>query len=413
MPDDSPEMPRSLPERPNLRHLKDQAKTLLRAGQAPSLSAAQFQIARLYGFPSWPRLKAHVDSLEASFREVAELKQAIDGNDLEQVKALMTHNPALHRAPLGYGKNGPLTWAAECRVPWEPPTAARLEMAQWMIDNGSDVHQGGDGPLMRAALVGYRIPMMELLVRNGADVNAEWSGYFPIIFAPCETAEPAAIKWLLEHGANPNCARAGRKYPDSALDYVIGTYSRSTQLGECIDILVEAGCRSRRSMPAVLELLRGRIDLLAKRLYEDPSLISKRFPDLDFGSTGARRLLLRGATLLHVAAEFGNLEAAQLLVERGADVNAKADIDAAGVGGQTPIFHAATQFFNWGMPVVEFLVRNGADLSLRARLPGHYARPEEFVDCTPLGYARLFPGEESHGTESRVVSFLSASGATE
>jgi ankyrin repeat protein len=413
MPDDSPEMPRSLPERPNLRHLKDQAKTLLRAGQAPSLSAAQFQIARLYGFPSWPRLKAHVDSLEASFREVAELKQAIDGNDLEQVKALMTRNPALHRAPLGYGKNGPLTWAAECRVPWEPPTAARLEMAQWMIDNGSDVHQGGDGPLMRAALVGYRIPMMELLVRNGADVNAEWSGYFPIIFAPCETVEPAAIKWLLEHGANPNCARAGRKYPDSALDYVIGTYSRSTQLGECIDILVEAGCRSRRSMPAVLELLRGRIDLLAKRLYEDPSLISKRFPDLDFGSTGARRLLLRGATLLHVAAEFGNLEAAQLLVERGADVNAKADIDAAGVGGQTPIFHAATQFFNWGMPVVEFLVRNGADLSLRARLPGHYARPEEFVDCTPLGYARLFPGEESHGTESRVVSFLSASGATE
>jgi len=413
MPDDSPEMPRSLPERPNLRHLKDQAKTLLRAGQAPSLSAAQFQIARLYGFPSWPRLKAHVDSLEASFREVAELKQAIDGNDLEQVKALMTRNPALHRAPLGYGKNGPLTWAAECRVPWEPPTAARLEMAQWMIDNGSDVHQGGDGPLMRAALVGYRIPMMELLVRNGADVNAEWSGYFPIIFAPCETVEPAAIKWLLEHGANPNCARAGRKYPDSALDYVIGTYSRSTQLGECIDILVEAGCRSRRSMPAVLELLRGRIDLLAKRLYEDPSLISKRFPDLDFGSTGARRLLLRGATLLHVAAEYGSLEAAQLLVERGADVNAKADIDAAGVGGQTPIFHAATQFFNWGMPVVEFLVRNGADLSLRARLPGHYARPEEFVDCTPLGYARLFPGEESHGTESRVVSFLSASGATE
>jgi ankyrin repeat protein len=413
MPDDSPEMPRSLPERPNLRHLKDQAKTLLRAGQAPSLSAAQFQIARLYGFPSWPRLKAHVDSLEASFREVAELKQAIDGNDLEQVKALMTRNPALHRAPLGYGKNGPLTWAAECRVPWEPPTAARLEMAQWMIDNGSDVHQGGDGPLMRAALVGYRIPMMELLVRNGADVNAEWSGYFPIIFAPCETVEPAAIKWLLEHGANPNCARAGRKYPDSALDYVIGTYSRSRQLGECIDLLVEAGCTSRRNMPAVLELLRGRIDLLAKRLYEDPSLISKRFPDLDFGSTGARRLLLRGATLLHVAAEYGSLEAAQLLVERGADVNAKADIDAAGVGGQTPIFHAATQFYNWGMPVVEFLVQKGANLSLRARLPGHYERPEEFADCTPLGYARLFPGKESHGTESRAVSFLSESGGVE
>jgi len=160
-------------------------------------------------------------------------------------------------------------------------------------------------------------------------------------------------------------------------------------------------------------LLRGRIDLLAKRLDEDPLLTHRRFPDLDFGSTGARRLTLRGTTLLHVAAEYGNLEAAQLLVERGADVNAKADIDAGGVGGQTPIFHAATQFYNLGMPVVEFLVEKGADLSLRARLPGHYERPEEFVECTPLGYARLFPGNESHGTESRAVSFLSASGGLE
>src|SRR5437016_10405866 len=61
----------------------------------------------------------------------------------------MTRNPALHRAPLGYGKNGPLTWVAECRVPWAPPSAERLTMAEWMIDHGSDVHQGGEGPLMR------------------------------------------------------------------------------------------------------------------------------------------------------------------------------------------------------------------------------------------------------------------------
>jgi ankyrin repeat protein len=413
MPNNSQEDPRQLPERPNLRHLKDEAKALKREGRVASLSTAQFQIARQYGFSSWPKLKAHVESLEAAQLEIAQLKQAIDTNDLEGVKRLMLRNPELHRAPLGYGKNGPLTWVAECRVPWEPPTAARLEIAQWMIDHGSDVHQGGDGPLMRAALNGYRIPMMELLVRNGADVNAEWSGFFPIIFAPCESVQPHALKWLLDHGANPNCGKAGRKYPDTALDYVIGTYSRSAQLGECIDLLLEAGCASRRNTPSVLDLLRGRIDLLAKRLDEDPSLITRRFPDLDFGSTGARRLTLQGATLLHVAAEYGNLEAAQLLVDRGADVNAKADLDAAGVGGQTAIFHAATQFFNWGMPVVEFLVQKGANLSLRARLPGHYERPEEFVDCTPLGYARLFPGEESHGTESRAVSFLSTSGGAE
>ena len=55
--------PRPLPDRPNLRHLKDQAKDLLKAGAAASLTDAQFKIARLYGFASWPKLKAHVDSL--------------------------------------------------------------------------------------------------------------------------------------------------------------------------------------------------------------------------------------------------------------------------------------------------------------------------------------------------------------
>ena len=409
MPTHSEDAPRPLPERPNLRHLKDQAKDLLKAGEAESLTDAQFKIARLYGFASWPKLKEHIDSLE----EIGQLKLAIDSNDLEQVKTLMMRNPALHRAPLGYGKNGPLTWVAECRVPWEPPGLPRLAMAEWMIKNGSDVHQGGDGPLMRAALVGMRIPMMELLTAHGANVNAEWNGYFPIIFAPCETVQPAAIKWLLEHGANPNCAREGRKYPGTALDYVIGTYGRSPQLGECMDILVEAGGTTKYNNPPVLDVLRGRQDLLAKHLDLDSRLVKRRFPDLDFGSTGARRLKLQGGTLLHVAAEYGNVAAAKLLVERGADVNAPAEVDECGVGGQTPIFHAATQFFDGGLPMTQFLVERGADLSLRAKLPGHYERPDEIVECTPLGYAILFPGEEHKTQYNKTVEFLRERGALE
>jgi len=388
MPTDSSEAPHSLPERPNLRHLKDQAKDLLKAGSAGTVTEAQFQIARRYGFASWPKLKAHVDSLE----EVGQLKQAIDTNDLKRVKAMMTRNPALHSAPLGYGKNGPLTWVAECRVPWEPPGPERMAMAEWMIDHGSDVHQGGDGPLMRAALFGHRIPMMELLLARGADVNALWNGYYPIIFAPCETVEPLPLKWLLEHGANPNCNDPQRKYPGTALDFVIGTYGRSAQLGVCMDILAEAGGVTRYNVPPVLDLLRGRLDRLAEHLDADPALLHRRFPELDFGSTGARRLTLRGATLLHVAAEYGNAEAARLLLDRGADVNARATTDESGIGGQTPIFHSVTQFFDWGLPVTQLLVDRGVDLSVRVKLPGHYERPGEVVECTPLGYALLFPG---------------------
>ncbi len=402
MPTNPQEAPRPLPERPNLRHLKDQAKDLLKSGGADSLTDAQFKIARFYGFASWPKLKEHVDAVE----EFGELQRAIDTNNLEGVKTLMSGNPALHRAPLGYGKNGPLTWVAECRVPWEPPGPKRLAIAKWMIENGSDVHQGGDGPLMRAALVRDRIPMMELLVSHGADVNAEWNGYYPIIFAPCETVQPAPLKWLLDHGANPNCARMDRKYPGTALDQVIASYGRSRELGACIDILVDAGGVTKYNLPPVLDLLRGRLNLLAEHLDADTTLINRHFPELDFGVTGARQLTLRCATLLHVAAEYGGVEAAKLLLDRGADVNARATISEQGIGGQTPIFHAVTQYGDWGLPVAHLLVERGAELSLRARLPGHYERTGEIVECTPLGYAKLFPGNEN-----KTVAFLQERGA--
>jgi ankyrin repeat protein len=345
----------------------------------------------------------------ATLDEIAQLKLAIDTNDLERVKSLMTRNPELHRAPLGYGKNGPLTWVAECRVPWEPPAPVRLAMATWMIDNGSDVHQGGDGPLMRAALNRDRIPMMALLVSHGADVNAEWNGNFPIVFAPCEAVNPDSLKWLLDRGANPNCGNARGR--GTALDYLIGTYERSPErLSACIELLLDAGGTTKYDVPGVLDVLRRQPGRLAKRLDADAQLAHRRFPELDCGSTGARRLLLQGATLLHVAAEFGNVEAASLLLDRGADVNARATVDDAGVGGQTAIFHAVTQFGDRGLAMAQFLVERGADLGLRVKLPGHYERPDEVVECTPLGYALRFQDE---ARSDRAVAFLRERGAIE
>ena len=197
-------------------------------------------------------------------------------------------------------------------------------------------------------------------------MNAEWNGDFPIIFAPCEAVDPVALKWLLDHGANPNCGQAAAA-PDTALDYVIGTYARSPErLSACIDLLLDAGGTTRYNAPGVLEVLRGQLDRLAEQLDADPQLVHRRFPELDCGSTGARRLLLQGATLLHVAAEFGNADAAKLLLDRGADVNARATVDDAGVGGQTAIFHAVTQFGDRGLPMAQLLVERGADLA-RAR----------------------------------------------
>jgi ankyrin repeat protein len=288
-------------------------------------------------------------------------------------------------------------------------------MAEWMIAHGSDVHQGGDGPLMRAALNGYRIPMMELLVSHGADVNALWHGHFPIIFAPCESMDPTALKWLLDHGANPNCrdhgyAISGHPYPGTALDYLIASYARSAQrLSACIDILLEAGGATKYDAPAVLQLLRGRLDDLAELIDADPALANRRFSELDCGMSGGRELTHRGGTLLHVAAEYGHLAAAVLLLDRGADVNARATAGEASIGGQTAIFHAVTQFDDGGFPVTQLLVERGADLAVRAKLPGDYERPGEIVECTPLGYALRFGGS----SQRKTVTLLRERGAVE
>jgi hypothetical protein len=85
-------------------------------------------------------------------------------------------------------------------------------------------------------------------------------------------------------------------------------------------------------------------------------------------------------------------------------------VDESGVGGPTPIFHAVTQFYDYGLPVAQLLIASGADLSMRAKLPGHYERPDETVECTPLGYALLFPGGPN---ESKSVALLRAQGAPE
>ena len=124
---------------------------------------------------------------------------------------------------------------------------------------------------------------------------------------------------------------------------------------------------------------------------------------------GGRSLTLQGGTLLHVAAEYGNLAAVALLLDRGADVNARATADEAGIGGQTAIFHAVTQFDDGGLPVTQLLVERDADLTVRVKLPGDYERPGEIVECTPLGYALLFGGEN----QRRTVALLREWGAIE
>lgn len=331
-----------LPDRPNLRHLRDQAKNLVRSGAASTLADAQFQIARQYGFPSWPNLKHYIDGLRAT----GQLKQAISANNLARVEEFLTANP---------------------------------ELRQVLID---------DVPLQGVAQPG-RIPMMELLVRHGADVNGLCWGWFPVLFTPCENLEPEPLQWLLDHGADPN--RGNPRDPGTALDYVIQTYPRAPKrLSACIELLLAAGARTRYDAPGILPLLRNHTDELGGLLDAAPELLRRRYAELDCGPSSGN-ISLRGTTLLHVAAEYGFLDASCLLLDRGADVNARADTDINGVGGQTPIFHALAHFDGTNPEVVKLLLDRGADLTIRARVPCHGDHKGQVFDVSAAEYAALYP----------------------
>jgi ankyrin repeat protein len=393
MSSDSSQHSRSLPARPNLRHLKDQAKELLEAGKAESLAKAQFRLAREYGFASWPKLKSHVESLE----EVGHLKDAIDANDFARVREMMSRNPSLHRAPLGYNNNGPLTWAAECRG--KSPTTERLMIVEWMIENGSDVHQGGDGPLMRAALRDDRIPMMELLLSHGANVNARWDGRYPIIFAPCETLQAGALRWLIARGADMSVVSDGT----NCVQMLIGTYSRNPEgKHACLEAFVDAGFSLPHTAPMAVH--RGRIDLLADCLDREPDLLSRRFRGseiypAELGLQGGMHVApVDGGTLLHMAVEYHEESVAQWLLDHGADANSRAAIDSGGFGGHTPLFHTVVTLGRKDDSLARLLLRQGADPRARATFRKQLVDmgdPEkekirEYRDVTPIGFATAF-----------------------
>ena len=390
---DSNKPENSLPERPDLQHLKNQAKDLLKEGTASSLADAQLSVARSYGFSSWPKLKLHVELLQ----ETGQLREAIQQENLDRVQELMTRNPELHRAKMGYNGNGPLTLVCESRTPLTPQ---RLAIAKWMIENGSDVHQGGDGPLMRSALRDDYLPMTELLVSHGADVNATWDGHYPILNAPCETLAGETLDWLLKHGA--------KFRPEVTVEYcaaiAIGTYWRNPPgKRKCLAVLTENGC----SLPdtAVTAVHRGEVELLTEYVRKDPSVINRRFNENEFfpftlpTGSGLHGVSLDGATLLHMAVEYQEQEIAEWLIDNGADVNAATTTDSEGFGGHTPLYHTIVTPARKTDELAALLLSAGADAQHEAtfrKLLSASGEPEkapvqEYHNATVLDFADQFP----------------------
>lgn len=194
--------------------------------------------------------------------------------------------------------------------------------------------------------------------------------------------------------------------------WLLEEYHRTDRLPACLHLLFEhcAVLDDELLRPVLLNDAGG-----VKRLYDDdPSIIEHRTSLISAFTS------LNDVTLLHVAAEYGNLSSVRTLIELGADVNAVAGIDENGVGGHTPLFHTVNSNGNRSEPLMGLLVEAGADCSVRldAVVWGKgYPWETVFFDVTPISFAQMGLLPQVHRREmdiyANVSYLLKASGRPE
>lgn len=119
---------------------------------------------------------------------------ACTDNDVNAVRRLLVEGNSLNDAT----DDGDSLLSLAC-------SAGYYELAQVLLAMSAQVEDRGQKndctPLMEAASAGH-IEIIELLIRHGADVNAQSStGNTPLMYA-CAGGHVEAVKTLLSHGAN-------------------------------------------------------------------------------------------------------------------------------------------------------------------------------------------------------------------
>jgi hypothetical protein len=183
-------------------------------------------------------------------------------------------------------------------------------------------------------------------------------------------------------------------------------YTRSPRFKDCVQTFIDAGLDFEDK--ALLAVLTDNAEQLKTSLETDPvSVVNKTYSLVKNTYTP-----LSEATLLHFCAEYNSVTCARLLVQHGADVNAKAGIDEHDFGGHTPVFHTVNQNGNNSAAMLHFLLENKADLThtVKGLIWGKGYEWETFIPAVnPISYAMMGLLPQMHRKEevtAEVVSLL-------
>lgn len=177
------------------------------------------------------------------------------------------------------------------------------------------------------------------------------------------------------------------------VNWLTEMYGRGGNFAPCLRLLLDRG--ARLDDPVVASVLLDDAERLTSAIRSDPALLTHRTTMVSAFTP------LVGASLLHVAAEYCHAEAARVLIEFGADVNARAAVDAHGLNGHTPIFHTVNSSHNRAAPILRMLLDAGATTDVRVQgiVWGRgFEWETTLFDVTPVSYAQfgLLPQMHRH-----------------
>jgi hypothetical protein len=281
-----------------------------------SLADAQFVIARVHGFKSWPHCAKHINALTrttAPFSQFESAVEAVITGKVATLRRLLRARPALirTRSPRDHQATLLQYVAANGVEGFRQKTPENVvDVAKLLLGAGADVDAPNwpDGPAgpgttlgevatsVHPARASVQIPLMQTLLDYGANINGLPGGWNPLL-AALRNGRREAAEFLAAHGARldlEGAAGVGR------LDVVQTFFSEDGTLRNATNAQMESGfgwaCEYRRNDVAEFLLDRG-VDLCAGDKTNQ--------------------------TGLHWAVIGGGLETVNLLLKRGAPLEAK------------------------------------------------------------------------------------------